>query len=476
MRESYSKPIDYTKLVELASKYSRVDLAKGNFKGKGTGTLRNLETRLRVLSILAPKSEFTELDKVYDIIAEKKKSYYWNKVMKQPDRKLGQSVSMAEITIQNELMPYSIKENKDYATLSGGIKETNTTKNKKKGLEEAINKISNFATVCIVGAAVISGCIGYHARDSEIEKLKSQKSHMIIMTDLSSKELDQRYEGYSKQEKQGQIPILDLRHTEDKKENIMAKAESKKEEIKVAENKGVFPQGYCYKKEIPEFTPEKLAKREKYRKIYSDYRKKAGDELTSVPKWIGHSLLGIVKMPFDAVKTVYNTVTIPFQKHGFKETWKSLKNTARDAWDVGEGINKSTSGLTLGTIDGLAGTTPIGVLDKEINALDWTVWNTYDALPFGDYDGKIKYELLRIDRWAEKDGFWCTTFNKKHPENVIKTPISLVSDYFLFKLLFDSMHFGGGAESSEASVISEPGRSGGAAAGIIGRSGGAGVP
>jgi len=115
-------------------------------------------------------------------------------------------------------------------------------------------------------------------------------------------------------------------------------------------------------------------------------------------------------------------------------------------------------------------------MDKGVDALDWTVWNAYDALPFGDYDGKIKYELIRVDRWGKKDGFFGTTFNKEHPENVVKTPISLVADYYLFDLIFNSIFGHGGSSGSSnngAVILTEPGRKGGEA--ILRGAGGAGV-
>lgn len=190
MGESYSKSIDYTKLVELASTYDRVELAKGNFKGKGTGALRNLETRLRVLSSLASKSQFAELDKVYDIIAEKEKSYYWRKVMKQPDRKLDECVSMAKIALQNELMPYTT--NKEYATAGDKqeIKEGAALHNYKPNRYGRLSGkfVKTIATIATAGL-VIWGAIGmgYNIRDKsakdEIAKLKSQKQIVYVVVD-----------------------------------------------------------------------------------------------------------------------------------------------------------------------------------------------------------------------------------------------------------------------------------------------------
>ncbi len=338
-------------------------------------------------------------------------------------------------------------------------------KDNKKGLEGAINKIATFATAAIVAASLIGGCVGYYIRDrsakDEIAKSKSQTQIVYIEKDKQT----------SEQEKVESI-ITTAKPTLEEKV-IEAKAESKKTQDKEILGNG----GYIQKDNIPEFTPEKLAKREKYRAIYSKFRNKSKEQFKSVPQWIGHSLWGAAKLPIDACGTVYTTATIPFREHGFKDTWQSLKNVGGDAWDVGEGVNKAASGVTLGTVNGVAGSTPVGILDKGVDAADWTIWNTYDALPFGDYDGKIKYELIRIDRWGKKDGFLCTTFNKEHPENVIKTPISLVSDYFLGKWIFGWINdkwFGGGKDGS--APWSRAGRSGGAGGGIPGRSGGAGSP
>jgi len=356
---------------------------------------------------------------------------------------------------------YNHKDNLEHR--SEGV--STISKDKKRGLEGAINKIATFATVAIVAASLIGGCIGYYARDKsakdEIAKLKNQKQIEYVVKDKQT----------SEQAKVESMIITAKPTLEDKL--VEAKAESKKTEDKEILGNG----GYIQKDNIPEFTPEKLAKREKYRVIYSKLRNKSKEQFKSVTNWLGHSLWGAAKLPVDACGTVYTTATIPFREHGFKDTWQSFKNVGGDAWDVGEGVNKAASGVTLGTLNGVAGSTPLGILDKGVDAVDWTIWNTYDALPFGDYDGKIKYELIRIDRWGKKDGFLCTTFNKEHPENVIKTPISLASDYFLGKWIFGWINdkwFGGGKDGS--APWSRAGRSGGAGGGIPGRSGGAGGP
>jgi len=345
-------------------------------------------------------------------------------------------------------------------------------KDNKRGLEGTINKITTFATVAIVTASLIGGCIGYYARDKsakdEIAKLKNQKQIVSIVKDKQT----------SEQAKVESMIITAKQTLEDKL--VEAKAESKKTEDKEIWGNGGYnkkDRKWTQIKDVPEYTPEKLAKREKYREIYSKFRNKSKEQFKSVTNWLGHSLWGAAKLPVDACGTVYTTATIPFREHGFKDTWQSLKNVSGDAWDVGEGVNKAASGVTLGTLNGVAGSTPLGILDKGVDAVDWTIWNTYDALPFGDYDGKIKYELIRIDRWGEKDGFLCTTFNKEHPENVIKTPISLASDYFLGKWIFGWIKdkwLGGGKDGS--APWSRAGRSGGAGGGIPGRSGGAGGP
>jgi len=69
-----------------------------------------------------------------------------------------------------------------------------------------------------------------------------------------------------------------------------------------------------------------------------------------VPKWIGHSLWGLGKSPVDALGLVYTVGTTPFREHPFKDTWQSVKNIGGDAWDMGEGVNKAASGLTLGVV------------------------------------------------------------------------------------------------------------------------------
>lgn len=395
MAKGYSKDVDYTKLVELASNYNIVELAKGKIKGKGTGALRNLETRLRVVSSLAPKSKFAELDKAYDVLAEKKESYYWQKVMKQPNRELDKYVSMATIALQNELVSYSTK-NKDPIISSSH-----------KG-QSSNRFVKTIATVATIGLVIVGAMgIGYNIRDKsakdEIAKAKNQTQIVYVEKDKQT----------SEQEKV-ESPIISVKPTLEEKV-VEAKAESKKTEDKEIWGNA----GSNYRKDIPEYSPERLKKKLERDKRHAPITAKVKRNLNQV----GDGVWKVVSSP---LKFAYNVLTM------------HPKEAAKNVVDMPIGAIETIGG-GLGTINGIGEGITRGAAYTITNndSFDNGLGHFWDASIGGNFNKDFHSDFIKFWEWGQKYGFLSDIKN-----NPCKSSIAIMEDALLIWGLSNLGHGG----------------------------------
>lgn len=436
MTKQYNKFVDYTKLIELASNYSKVDILEGKVKGKGTGALRKWENRLRVVSYTAGKSQFTELDKEYDIMMRKADSYYLKKIMKQPGREVGRCFAMAKIALQNELMPYSSNsEIKQEVKTNYQSEDTKGyhTEDEKEALTSKNRGGSKLATATLIAALGVSSLFGSFVRgcydekiirekDRRIEQLvqEKEKPRMLIRTDLSSAELDKRYEEYAKQEKEGKLPILDLTYTKSRgieEKLIGTKAEPKKD-------KEIWGNaGYIYKRDIPE-----------HKKYTSEERAKLKERWANIDEKIKRDTKKLGAGLYDVAK---------------------LRHPLSGALRAISGFGGVLNGVARGFVR------PIAYFFTRSDKIDKAIDDFADASYFGDSYNELHGRVLGLK--VKKTG----EFLKEHP---IKSTISIAEDVLPF---IKWKHSG---EQEVSGAGNPPGRSGGAGGSIPGRSGGAGGP
>ena len=386
----------------------------GKIKGKGTGGLRSIETRLRILSISAPKYSFVVLDKINDRVSEKLKSCYWRQVAKKEGRELERCASMAKISLQNELMPYPQKievlEYQSKENLVGSRAKT---------------RIATVALLAAMGLSFFTGSyLTNHAnkkiireKDSRIEQLvqENQKPRMMILTDLPSEELDKRYEKYAADEKTGKIPILDLRYSAREDANDGVEYYTNK-----GHNKGIFVKGFMYstnKMQVPpenkKYTPEKKAE---LNKRFSNIDEKVRKEQKRFEQGIK------------------DVVTL---KHPLSGLWKTFTGF------FGQ-LNGAARGFAR----------PIAYFLTRNDKIDRAIDDFGDASYFGDSYNELHENIFGLEFQKTKN------FIKKHP---VKSTISITEGILLWKWLH-----GHGDESSDGIW--------GGGSGSPGRSGGAGTP
>lgn len=410
------KKVDYVKLIELASKYSIVDIAKGNFRGKGTGALRNLENRLRVVSNLAPNSNFYELDKAYDIINEKAKSYYWKRVMKQPERKLESCVGMATVVLQNELTPYP-------ATIKNEPERSNSAKNVQEAPinKKGKNTLLNIALVAALGISCFLG--GYLVRGNY-----EREYHQ------NNKRIEQRVQETRKENK---YSLQNVVAPTPAQPTTIAKAESKKQDKEIWENAGIFPQGYCYKKDIPEYTAERWEKKQKRDKRHAPITARVKRNLNQA----GDGIWKVVSSPF---KFAYNVLTL--------NPTEATKNVV----DMPIGALETVGG-GLGTVNGIGEGITRGAMYTitENDTIDNGLGHFWDASIGGDFNKDFHADFIKFWEWGQKYGFLSDIKN-----NPCKSSIAIVEDALL---IWGLSNIGGGDDGGGGGIGGggSPGRGGG---------------
>ncbi len=406
------KKVDYVKLIELASKYSIVDIANCNFRGKGTGALRNLENRLRVISNLAQKSDFYELDKAYDIINEKEKSYYWKSVMKQPKRKLESCVGMAKVVLQNELTPYpaTIKTNEP--------ERSNSAKNAQEALinKKGKNTLLNIALIAALG---ISCFLGGYLTKGNYEREYNQ----------NNKRIEQRVQETRKDSK---YSLQDVVAPTPAQPTTIAKAESKKQDKEIWGNAG-----YNYTNDKPEYSPERLKKKQERDKRHAPITARVKRNLNQA----GDGIWKVVSSPF---KFAYNVLTL--------NPTEATKNVV----DMPIGALETVGG-GLGTVNGIGEGITRGAMYTitENDTIDNGLGHFWDASIGGDFNKDFHADFVKFWEWGQKYGFLSDIKN-----NPCKSSIAIVEDALL---IWGLSNGGGGDNGAGGGAVGggAPGRGGG---------------
>ena len=354
-------------------------------------------------------------------------------------KEIKKALSDLNSNINNYIETYSkIKENNPGNSL---LNNKDNLEHKTEGVAASQNakrggleKVAIFATTALLTASLIGGCVGYYILDrsakDEIAKLKSQKQIVYVEKDKQT----------SEQKKVESVITTAKPSLEEKL--VEAKAESKK-----TEDKEIWGnRGNNYHKDIPEYSPERLKKKQERDKRHAPITARVKRNLNQ----LGDGVWKVVSSPF---KFAYNVLTIHT-----KEAAKNVIDMPIGAIEtVGGGLG-AANGIGEGITRGLAYTI------TENDSLDNGLGHLFDASIGGDFNKDFHSDFVKFWEWGQRYGFLSDIEN--HP---YKSSIAIIEDAFLIWLSSNAGHGGkgGGAEIS-------PGRSGGAGGGIPGRGGGAG--
>ncbi len=424
-------------------KYSIVDVAKGNIKGKGSSKLRCIKNRLKAVSYLTNDASNRDLFEAYITIKSRAGTPYWESLTSTGGKYKGgryltkNLIYSALRGIDNGFDPrkpnYSKKKSVEHI-IADDVKNSPENplnahhQNKNKGILGSVNGYIQKKVLPLVLAAAIGvgvGVYGGYNLKANMQKPARTEQAYVAQTDVKS------------QEPAKKEATLEQRIVE-------ARAESKEQNKEILGNGG-----YNYKdtrwtqqKDTPGYSPERLRKKQERDKRFAPITARAKRNLDKT----GDGLWRIISSPF---KFLYNLGT------------GKVGNAAKNVVDIPIGALETVSGAT-GTVNSIGEALirpPIYAVTGS-NMLDRGAENLFDASIGGDSYMDLHADAIQIWNWGKPDGFFDDL--GKRP---VKSTISIAEDALLIWLLSSVGGDDGGS-----------GVGGGVAGGAPGRGGGPGGP